>query len=91
MLLLAYVFISVKLWVSVPVYFLIAFLLIGMKETAVALSDPFGNEAVHFDCDHFMARIMLNVKSIVSPEATYSRQTVDIPKEDVTALTQVSS
>ena len=40
---------------TIPVFFVVCLVLLGMKETAVMLSDPFGGDAVDFDCDQARA------------------------------------
>jgi len=83
LMLLAYNFASVNnLW-SVPVYFVSALVLLGLKETAVSLTNPFGQDAVDFDVDHFMGRMMLNVKALLSRQAEYVPQELEFLGEDL--------
>ncbi len=51
----------------------------GLKETAIALSDPFGMDAVDFETDVFMARIMINTKELISRQANYVPQPMPLP------------
>ena len=44
----------------------------GLKECAVALSDPFGGDAVDFEVDLFLANILANTKALISNEAHFS-------------------
>ena len=64
----AYAMIEANSLMSVPTYFVICFICLGLKETAVALSDPFGMDAVDFETDVFMARIMINTKELTVPD-----------------------
>ena len=56
---------------TVPVYFIVCLVLLGLKETAVALSDPFGGDDVDFNADVFMASMLANTKAMISPSADY--------------------
>ena len=51
----------------------------GLKETAIALSDPFGMDAVDFETDVFMARIMINTKELIARQATYVPKEMPLP------------
>jgi len=70
-----------SIW-SIPVYFMTCLVLLGLKELSCGLSDPFGNDAVDFDVDAFMARIMLNVRALLSPQADYVPQKLECPPLD---------
>ena len=52
----SYAMIEANTIMSVPCFFIICFVCLGLKETSVALSDPFGMDAVDFETDVFMAR-----------------------------------
>ena len=65
---------------SIPVFFIICFVCLGLKETAIALSDPFGMDPVDFETDVFMARIMINTKELIARQATYVPQQLALPK-----------
>merc|ERR1719217_779450 len=67
-----------SLW-SITVFFVTCFVLFGLKETAIALSDPFGMDAVDFETDVFMARIMINTKELISRQANYVPQPMPLP------------
>ena len=67
-----------SLW-SIFTFFVTAFVLFGLKETAIALSDPFGMDAVDFETDVFMARIMINTKELIGVNAAYTPQMVPLP------------
>ena len=64
---------------SIPTFFIICFVCLGLKETAIALSDPFGMDAVDFETDVFMARIMINTKELISRQANYVRTEMPLP------------
>ena len=64
---------------SIVAYFVICTVCIGLKDVAVALSDPFGMDPVDFETDIFMARIMINTKELISRQAVYEPQTVPLP------------
>jgi len=55
--------------------------LLGFKETAIMLSDPFGNDAVDFDTDLFMSRMMVNVKALLSPQGDYHGEVMEVPSD----------
>eukprot|EP00326_Haptolina_ericina_P027708 CAMPEP_0181201048 /NCGR_PEP_ID=MMETSP1096-20121128/18099_1 /TAXON_ID=156174 ORGANISM="Chrysochromulina ericina, Strain CCMP281" /NCGR_SAMPLE_ID=MMETSP1096 /ASSEMBLY_ACC=CAM_ASM_000453 /LENGTH=304 /DNA_ID=CAMNT_0023291465 /DNA_START=143 /DNA_END=1057 /DNA_ORIENTATION=- len=81
LLLLAYVLAGLESIWSVPCYFITAFVLLGFKETAIMLSDPFGNDAVDFDTDLFMSRMMVNVKALLSPQGDYHGEVMEVPSD----------
>ena len=66
---------------SIPTYFVICFVCLGLKETAVALSDPFGMDPVDFETDVFMARIMINTKELISRSANYVPKFLPLPPD----------
>merc|ERR1711871_1682791 len=91
LLLFAYAIIEVSSLWSIFTFFVTAFVLFGLKETAIARSDPFGMDAVDFETDVFMARIMINTKELISRQANYVPQTMPLPTithygEDVDGL-----
>ena len=49
---------------------------------AIALSDPFGTDAVDFDTDHFLSRVMVNVKALLSPQSEFPNIQLDAPSLD---------
>ena len=51
---------------TIPAYFVIALVTLGLKETAVALSDPFGSDAVDFETNSFTAAILANTKALLA-------------------------
>merc|ERR1719326_475612 len=79
LLVVAYAIIEANTIMSIPVYFIICFVCLGLKETAIALSDPFGMDPVDFETDVFMARIMINTKELISRQANYIRQDMALP------------
>ena len=79
LLLVAYAMIGAGTLMSIPTYFIIALVTLGMKETAVALSDPFGLDAVDFETDAFMGGIMLNTKAMIAPNADWVPTTCPVP------------
>ena len=75
----AYALVGTDTYMSIPAFSIICFVCLALKETAVYLSDPFGTDPVDFETDVFMARIMLNTKAMVSRDATYKRQHMQMP------------
>merc|ERR1719326_603002 len=75
----AYAMIEAGSVMSIPTYFIICFVILGLKETAIALSDPFGMDPVDFETDVFMARIMINTKELISRQATYVPREMPLP------------
>ena len=57
---------------SVPVFFIVCFVCLGLKETAVALADPFGGDDVDFETEVYMANMLANTKAMISPSADYT-------------------
>ena len=76
---LSYAMIEANTIMSVPTFFIISFVCLGLKETAIALSDPFGMDAVDFETDVFMARIMINTKELIARQATYVPKEMPLP------------
>ena len=64
---------------TIPAFFVVCLVLLGMKETAVALSDPFGGDAVDFDCDQFMASILNNTRAMLSRGAELKPAQLPVP------------
>jgi len=79
LIVMAYAMVESAAIMSVPTFFIIAFVCLGLKETAVALSDPFGMDAVDFETDVFMARIMINTKELIARQATYVPKEMPLP------------
>lgn len=77
----AYAMIEAQSIMSIPVFFIICFVCLGLKETSVALSDPFGMDAVDFETDVFMARIMINTKELISRQANYVPKLMPLPPD----------
>ena len=42
---------------------------LGLKETAVALSDPFGGDDVDFETETYMAQMLASTMSLISAES----------------------
>merc|ERR1719230_2192877 len=80
LLVIAYALIEAGTIMSIPVYFSICFVCLGLKETAIALSDPFGMDPVDFETDVFMARIMINTKELIARQANYVPKEMPLPK-----------
>merc|ERR1719482_1158661 len=74
----SYALIEANTILSIPT-FIICFVCLGLKETAIALSDPFGMDAVDFETDVFMARIMINTKELIARQATYVPKEMPLP------------
>ena len=77
----SYAMIEANTVMSIPVFFIICFVCLGLKETSVALSDPFGMDAVDFETDVFMARIMINTKELISRQANYVPKLMPLPPD----------
>ena len=71
----AYALIFQETFVTIPLFFVVCLVLQGLKECAVALSDPFGGDAVDFEVDVFLANILANTKALISPDAAFSSGT----------------
>merc|ERR1719161_48053 len=80
LLVLSYAMIEASTIMSIPAYFIVCFVCLGLKETALALSDPFGMDPVDFETDVFMARIMINTKELISRQANYVKQEMPLPQ-----------
>lgn len=79
LLVMAYAMIEANTLMSIPTFFIVCFVCLGLKETAIALSDPFGMDAVDFETDVFMARIMINTKELIARQATYVPKEMPLP------------
>jgi len=79
LIVMSYALIEANTILSIPTFFIICFVCLGLKETAIALSDPFGMDAVDFETDVFMARIMINTKELISRQATYVPTAMPLP------------
>jgi len=77
----AYAMVEANSVMSIPTFFIICFVCLGLKETAIALSDPFGMDAVDFETDVFMARIMINTKELISRQANYVPKMMPLPPD----------
>jgi len=96
LLVMAYAMIEANTIMSVPTFFIVCFVCLGLKETAIALSDPFGMDAVDFETDVFMARIMINTKELIARQATYVPKEMPLPPmnsygEELTADGDISA
>ena len=69
LLLMAYAMIEFETIMTIPCFFIIALVALGLKETAVSLSDPFGGEDVDFETEVYMAQMLANAKSMISEDA----------------------
>ena len=63
---------------TIPCFFIIVLVCIGLKETAVALADPFGGDDVDFETEAYMAKMLADCKAIISPGADYTPQLLPI-------------
>ena len=71
LLLLAYALVYFETVMTFPCFFIICLVALGLKETAVALSDPFGDDDVDFDTELYMANALAGVKSQISADAEF--------------------
>jgi hypothetical protein len=78
LLLMAYSMIEFETIMSVPCFFIIVLVCLGLKETAVALADPFGGDDVDFETEVYMANMLANTKALISPGADYTSQAMPI-------------
>merc|ERR1719446_1940187 len=79
LLVCGYSMIEFGTFMTIPVFFIVCLVLLGLKETAVALSDPFGGDDVDFAVDAFMAAILSNTKAMISPAADYASTPLKLP------------
>lgn len=78
LLLIAYSMIEFETIMTIPCFFIIVLVCIGLKETAVALADPFGGDDVDFETEAYMAKMLADCKAIISPGADYTPQLLPI-------------
>jgi len=78
LLLIAYSMIEFETIMTIPCFFIIVLVCIGLKETAVALADPFGGDDVDFETENYMAAMLANTKAMISPSADYTPQLLPI-------------
>jgi len=83
LVIVAYALIFYESIMTVPVFFIVCLILQGLKECAVALSDPFGGDAVDFEVDIFLANILANSKALISDDATFVPGTRMPPPPDM--------
>jgi len=79
LLMCGYAMIEFSTVMTIPVFFIVCLVLLGLKETAVALSDPFGGDDVDFNVDIFMASMLANAKAMISPSADYVSTALKLP------------
>ena len=72
LLLIAYAMIEFNTVMTIPCFFIIVLVCLGLKETAVALADPFGGDDVDFETEVYMANMLANTKAMISPSADYT-------------------
>jgi len=65
LLLMAYSMIEFETVVTIPCFAIVTLVCLGLKETAVALADPFGADDVDFETDKFLGKMMLDAKAIM--------------------------
>ncbi|KOO27009.1 hypothetical protein Ctob_002466 [Chrysochromulina tobinii] len=78
LLMISYSLLEFETTMTVPVFFIIVFVLLGLKETAVVLADPFGGNDVDFETEVYMANMLANSKALISPSADYVPQTLPL-------------
>merc|ERR1712070_1048729 len=78
LLLIAYSMIEFETVMTIPCFFIIVLVCLGLKETAVALADPFGGDDVDFETEVYMANMLANSKAMISPSADYVSQTLPL-------------
>merc|ERR1719502_2304822 len=72
LLLIAYSMIEFETVMTIPCFFIIVLVCLGLMETAVALADPFGGDDVDFETEVYMANMLANTKAMISPSADYT-------------------
>ena len=84
LIIVAYALIFFDTYMSVPCFFITCLVMQGLKECAVALSDPFGGDDVDFDTASFMQQILNNTKALISRDAVFKPGTnLECPPETV--------
>ena len=73
LLLIAYSMIEFETVMTIPCFFIIVLVCLGLKETAVALADPFGGDDVDFETEVYMANMLANTK-VSSSSSTGAQQ-----------------
>jgi predicted membrane chloride channel (bestrophin family) len=72
LLMVSYSLIEFETILTIPCFFIIVLVTIGLKETSIALADPFGSADVDFETENYMAAVLANCKAIISPAADYT-------------------
>jgi len=75
--LMAYSMIEFETVMTIPCFFVIALVSLGLKETAVALADPFGGDDVDFETEKFLEKMTSDATAIMT-EATFSAVTMPL-------------
>ena len=81
LILFGYSLIELNTPLSVPVFFLTSLAMLGLKEVAVSLADPFGTDAIDFDTDYFLSRILSQAKALIDPSAAYKPTSLPFPPD----------
>lgn len=79
LLIISYSMIEFETIMSIPTFFVICLVCQGLKETAVALADPFGGDDVDFETDVYMANMLANAKALISHTADYDPIHLPLP------------
>ena len=84
LIIVAYALIFFDTYMSVPCFFVTCLVMQGLKECAVALSDPFGGDDVDFDTASFMQQVLNSTKALISRDAIFKPGTkLECPPEQV--------
>ena len=84
LVLVAYALVFFETYLSVPCFFVTCLVMQGLKEVAVALSDPFGGDDVDFPTHEYMSAMLDNAKALISRDAVYRPGTyLDLPPNKV--------
>ncbi|KAL1518691.1 hypothetical protein AB1Y20_002978 [Prymnesium parvum] len=86
LLMTGYSMVEVGTEMTVPVFFVVCLFFLAIKETAVALSDPFGGSDLDFNTDMFLASILSNTKAMLSSSANYVSTTLQLPSMKMSHL-----
>jgi len=76
--LMAYSMIEFETIMTIPCFFIVCMVCLGLKETAVALADPFGGDDVDFETELYMANMLSSTMAIISPSADFPGVTLPL-------------
>jgi len=77
--LLAYALVSWETVLTIPAFFITCLVMLGLKETSIAISDPFGGDAVDFETDQYMAALLANTKALLTQRSEDAMRAMPLP------------